>query len=241
MSIDRRRSRPGKVAFATSATLHVVARLVLWLSREVVSPLPEFLVYQFALVEPPPAEAAEEMNVPPPPEQPVVDRPEPEPEPVTEVPPPPQPTRRPPPPPDTRRAEPEEPPREPEPARGPNPEAGRKDAGSGLTVKMEGLRTDYPDYFQNIVRQLTRYFRWRGRGNWEAEVAFMIRKDGEVVDVEWVRRSGNIPFDLDAMGAVESAGRDRAFGPLPEGFPADYLPVSFYFSPLGFPRCLATR
>jgi hypothetical protein len=30
---------------------------------------------------------------------------------------------------------------------------------------------------------------------------------------------------------VEAAGERRAFGPLPDGYPADVLPVSFYFTP----------
>jgi hypothetical protein len=30
---------------------------------------------------------------------------------------------------------------------------------------------------------------------------------------------------------VEAAGAAGAFGPLPDGYPADVLPVSFYFTP----------
>lgn len=215
-----------------SAVLHAVAFLLIWWSPAAFSTMPEFMVYELTLVEPPPAEAAEEVSVPAPPERTVVDRPEPTPR--TEAPPLPQPRRTEAPPPDTRTAE-RQPEREetPERPRGPDPQPETREAGSGLNVRLEGMRTDYPQYFENIVRQLTRYFRWRGRGDWEAEVAFVIRKDGEVDEIQWVRRSGNIAFDLEAMGAVESAGRDRAFGPLPEGFPADFLPVSFYFSPSG--------
>jgi hypothetical protein len=46
-----------------------------------------------------------------------------------------------------------------------------------------------------------------------------------------VTRSGSFAFDLDAQGAVEAAGNARAFGPLPDGWEADVLPVSFYFKP----------
>ncbi|MBI4520416.1 MAG: TonB C-terminal domain-containing protein [Gemmatimonadetes bacterium] len=228
---NRRKTRPGKLAVGASAVLHLAAFLLLWWSRDAFSTMPDFVVYELMLVEPPPAEAAEEVSVPAPPERTVVDRPEPTPQ--TEAPPPPRRTEAPPRA-DTRTAE-RQPEREepPERPRGPNPQPEAREAGSGLNVRLEGLRTDYPEYFQNIVRQLTRYFRWRDQGNWEAEVAFVIRKDGEVREIQWVRRSGNILFDLEAMGAVEKAGSDRAFGPLPAGFPADFLAVSFYFSPSG--------
>lgn len=236
---DARRSRagPGPAAFASSAALHLLVVALIWWSRAALQRFPEFVVYELTLVEPPPAEAGEPVPAPPaPPGRPVVDRPAPEP--AREAPPPPelrrteaQPVR------DTRRPEPRPRERQAEAAkpRGPSPSPHAREAGAGLNVRMEGVHTDYPEYFGNIVRQLTRYFRWRGEGEWEAEVAFIIHRDGSVTDLHWVRRSGNLAFDLEALGAVESAGRDRAFGPLPDGFPADRLPVSFYFSPAGSP------
>ena len=65
----------------------------------------------------------------------------------------------------------------------------------------------------------------------KAEVRFLIRRDGSVADITFVRRSGNFSFDLEAQGAVEAASSARAFGPLPEGFPDDALPVVFSFDP----------
>ena len=50
-------------------------------------------------------------------------------------------------------------------------------------------------------------------------------------DVRFVRRSGNYAFDLEAQGAIESAGSARAFGPLPDAFHDDVLPVTFSFDP----------
>ncbi|MBI4538693.1 MAG: TonB C-terminal domain-containing protein [Gemmatimonadetes bacterium] len=231
---ERRKGRPGSAAVLASAALHVLLLLLVWWRREAFSSLPEFMVYELTLVEPPPAELGEPETAAP--QRPVVDRPQPEPE--KESPPPPEvkrtePTRaaR-----DDREARPRrDEPREAEKPRGPNPQPGGREAGSGLNVRLEGFRTDFPEYFENIVRQLTRYFRWRSGGSWEAEVAFMIQSDGGVAEIRWVRRSGNFAFDLEAMGAVESAGRDGAFGPLPQGFPADHLPVSFYFKPVGSP------
>ena len=95
---------------------------------------------------------------------------------------------------------------------------------------MEGLRRDYPEYYNNIIRQIDRCFRWQGAGNLETSVSFVIRRDGAVSDLEFVTRSGNTSFDFAAMGAVECAGQGR-FGPLPEDLPYESLPVLFDFTP----------
>jgi outer membrane biosynthesis protein TonB len=65
----------------------------------------------------------------------------------------------------------------------------------------------------------------------KAEVLFFIHRDGSVSDVQFVKRSGNFAFDLEAQGAIEATANAGAFGRLPEGFPADLLPVSFFFNP----------
>ena len=44
-------------------------------------------------------------------------------------------------------------------------------------------------------------------------------------------KSFSAGFDLEAQGAIEAAANANAFGPLPEGYPADVLPVSFFFDP----------
>ena len=59
----------------------------------------------------------------------------------------------------------------------------------------------------------------------------MIHEDGSVTDIEWIRRSGDPAFDLQAQGAIEAAGKSLAFGPLPDGYPQDRLRVSFFFDP----------
>ena len=61
---------------------------------------------------------------------------------------------------------------------------------------------------------------------------FVIRRDGSVADLDFVKRSGSTAFDFDAMGAVECAGKGR-FGGLPEDLPFDLLPVQFNFQPQG--------
>jgi protein TonB len=100
------------------------------------------------------------------------------------------------------------------------------------TVKTPGLDFPYPEYLRNIVSQV--YRRWDrpgGAASLQAEVSFLILRDGSVREIKFIRSSGNFSFDLDAQGAVEAAGNARAFGPLPDGYPSDVLPVSFYFTP----------
>lgn len=105
------------------------------------------------------------------------------------------------------------------------------DGSDPVTVKTPGLTFAYPEYLRNIVAQI--YRRWeRPRGGTRrAEVFFMILRDGSVRDIRFLTPSGDFTFDLNAQGAIEDAANNGAFGPLPEGYPQDVLPVSFYFEP----------
>src|SRR2546430_14372619 len=99
------------------------------------------------------------------------------------------------------------------------------------TVSTEGVAFPFPEYLQNIVGQVLR--RWQRplqSTPLEAEVSFFIHRDGAVSDLQFIKRSGNFSFDLEAQGAVEEAGRFKAFGALPDGWSADVLFVRFYFS-----------
>jgi periplasmic protein TonB len=99
------------------------------------------------------------------------------------------------------------------------------------TVSTEGVAFPFPEYLQNIVSQVLR--RWQRPAQstpLEAEVSFFVHRDGSVTDLQFIRRSGNFAFDLEAQGAVEEAGRFRAFGTLPDGWQSDVLFVRFYFS-----------
>jgi len=58
---------------------------------------------------------------------------------------------------------------------------------------------------------------------------FLIHRDGSVTNFRFVTKSGAYAFDLEAQGAIEAAS--RYFGPLPEGFRDDVLPVVFSFDP----------
>lgn len=108
----------------------------------------------------------------------------------------------------------------------------RPSTGSDIaTVSTEGVEFPFPEYLQNIVAQvLRRWQRPEQRTPLEAEVSFFVRRDGSVTDLQFIRRSGNFAFDLEAQGAIEESGRFKAFGALPDGWPGDVLFVRFYFS-----------
>jgi len=99
------------------------------------------------------------------------------------------------------------------------------------TVSTEGVAFPFPEYLQNIVSQVLRLWqRPEQRTALEAEVSFFVHRDGSITDLQFVKRSGNFAFDLEAQGVIEEAGRRRLFGALPDGWAADILFVRFYFS-----------
>jgi protein TonB len=98
------------------------------------------------------------------------------------------------------------------------------------TVQTEGIDFPFPGYLNNIVRQIALNFKPSDTNSaLRAEVMFLIYRDGSVKIVRFVTRSGSYAFDLEATGAIESAGPN--FGRLPDGFPDDVLPVVFSFDP----------
>jgi outer membrane biosynthesis protein TonB len=226
-----------KRAATLSVVLHGAVFALAWVgAMRHVAPM-EFTAIQIDLVSPPPAAQAEEPQ--PAAERIVVERPreepqprEPEPDIVPAEKPPPKPEPEPEPTPPAPEPEPEQRP-EAAPAVTPEPSpTQRTDSGENINVRIEGLRRDYPAYYENIIRQINRCFisRWRQGGNWEAEVLFTIRKDGVASDLEFGKRSGNVSFDYEAMGAVDCAGQGR-FGPLPEDFPWEAVRIRFTFEP----------
>jgi protein TonB len=99
------------------------------------------------------------------------------------------------------------------------------------TVSTEGVAFPFPEYLQNIVSQVLRRWQRPAQGTpLESEVSFFVHRDGSVTDLQFIRRSGNFAFDLEAQGAIEEAGRFKAFGTLPDGWTPDVLFVRFYFS-----------
>jgi outer membrane biosynthesis protein TonB len=201
----------------------VALALALWSARATRVPL-DFVTYQIEIFSPPVTVEAEEPA--PAKEELVVERPEP---------PPPQPEERPtvqnPPPPEPKPTK--EPEEEKKPATSPAPEERSPESGENVNVRLEGLRRDYPAYYENIITQIGRCFQWRGGGSWETTVYFVIKRDGTVSDIDFVKRSGNAGFDFQAMGAVECAGANGRLGGLPEALPFDRLPIQFSFRPQG--------
>ncbi|MEJ7810837.1 MAG: TonB C-terminal domain-containing protein, partial [Gemmatimonadaceae bacterium] len=128
---------------------------------------------------------------------------------------------------------------EPLPARADPPTAAR--AGGGdvgdrgadvATVRTEGIEFPYPGYLENIVRQIAlRFDPPKNAGGVRAEIKFLIRRDGSATIVQFVTRSGVFAFDQEAQAAIEAAANARAFGPLPDRFADDALPVIFSFDP----------
>ncbi|MGZ8413553.1 MAG: TonB family protein, partial [Gemmatirosa sp.] len=116
------------------------------------------------------------------------------------------------------------------PRAGGGPEGGR---GTDVAnVSIRGLEFAFPGYLQNIVRQVALRFTPPNRNAaLTADLAFLIHRDGSVSNVRIVRKSGNYAFDLEAQGAIEAVGAAKAFGPLPDGFRDDVLPVTFSFDP----------
>jgi protein TonB len=116
----------------------------------------------------------------------------------------------------------------PAPKAGGGPKGG---TGSDVaTVKTDGIDFPYPGYLNNIVRQIALNFKPRNpNAPLRAEIAFLIHRDGSVSNIRFITRSGVYSFDLEAQGAIEKA--KKYFGPLPEGFRDDVLPVVFSFDP----------
>lgn len=169
--------------------------------------------------------AREAVPTPPPEEKPAPVKPVPKPKPPPKAPPAPAPK----PPPETKREPPPKTAAPVAPAEGETPSTGTDVA----TIKTPGLQFPYPEYLRNIVTQVYRNWdRESARQNSFAEISFLILRDGTVRDIRFVTRSGSFSFDLGAQGAVEAAGNARSFGPLPDGWDADVLPVSFYFKPI---------
>jgi outer membrane biosynthesis protein TonB len=228
-SVRRPTTRPGASAALGSILVHgavVAATLAVAASAPDID---QFVSYNIELVSMPGPDLGDLVV-----ESPAAPAPEasdPEPQPVVKEP---EPARPPKPKPEEPRAEPTPAPPRPTTQARPTPSSGEpSSAGSAeaVNIRIEGLRRDYPVYYNNIILQIKRCFRWTGEGAPETEVLFWIEENGTVSDPRFVRRSGNPTFDYEAIGAIECAGQPGRFGPLPEDFPGGRLPVRFTFRP----------
>ena len=217
------RNRPGFMAIGLSVLVHgaavgtVVATGLTTRPDPVVFDVIEVDMVAGDLPEPPPIQQVASTVEDPEPEP---EEPEPEPEEPDQTAPSPAPQRE-----------------APRPQTRPDPNAEREGVereavGSGdLTIQIEGLQARYPQYYENIIRTLYRFFRWNEASRPNVEYFFYINRDGSVSDIRLIRTSGNVAFNLEAMGAIEAAGDRKAFGALPTDFQGDRLPVLFSFQP----------
>jgi hypothetical protein len=230
----RRRDKIGKGPVLGSVGMHFSAILLTWWASATAAVVPEFMVFEIELISPSAAELGEVTSAPP--EELVIETPtEVVPEPEVEVPPPIVEEEAPPeeePQPEETVSPPEsEPVDDPEPARSPDPDPEVETPGEDLNVRMAGLRRDYPEYYNNIIRRMRGCFRWRGQEDLRATIYFVIARDGTVSGVDVLESSRNVPFDIEAMGAAECAGAQGRLGPLPETLPVDRMPIMFIFEP----------
>jgi periplasmic protein TonB len=218
-----KRQRPGKVALIASIVLHaslIVAVPVIAAVTRTEEPIKQFQTFRISMASPPPQAAGEPEPVAPKPA--IARQPKPpEVKPKTKAPAP-----KPAPVPASKPAA----TKKPEPTRGRNPKP-ESPGGDGLNVLMEGEEFPYPEYLENVIRQVDRYFRPLGEGNLESQVGFYIRKDGSVSGLRVYRKSGNSLFDINAVEAVEQAAKRGLLGPLPKGYPRDSLGILFKFVP----------
>lgn len=101
-----------------------------------------------------------------------------------------------------------------------------------LTFRQDGIQFQFPAYLEGIITEIRR--RWvnpSGASRLTATVDFTIQRDGSVTGIRLARSSGDFTFNTEALGAVERAGREGAFGPLPAGFNGESLPIAFTFKP----------
>jgi outer membrane biosynthesis protein TonB len=222
---ERRATKPGRTAVVSSVVLHLalVAGVLVGSFVKGESEPIEYKVYKVDLYSPPPQQLGEPEAPKP---QPAIVRPDPPKETAVK---------------ENRPAPKPQP--KPKPvstgtgksdvAKGRNPDPKSLVGGEGIDVHMDGEEFPYPEYLNNIITQLNRYFRWNGAPNLETKVGFEIMRDGTVRRIKVIQKSGNINFDLEAVSAIEQAGKRGAFGPLPKGWVADRLPVAFSFLPPG--------
>ena len=98
-------------------------------------------------------------------------------------------------------------------------------------VSINGVEFADQAYINNIVRQIALRFKPRNPGALRADVFFIIKRDGSIGEFRFLNSSRVYAFDLEAQGAVESAGSAKAFGRLPDSYVNDFLPVIFKFDP----------
>lgn len=115
----------------------------------------------------------------------------------------------------------------------PLPDVAPSTGADVVTLQQDGIKFPFPEYLRKIADEV--YRRWNQSGfkpGLHAQVAFVIMQDGTVPDssIRVETSSRNIVFDSRGTAAIETAGVQHAFGPLPTGFNSASLPVLFNFT-----------
>ncbi len=84
-------------------------------------------------------------------------------------------------------------------------------ATTSRPCSSEGADFPYPQYLENVVRVIAQRFKPQGNSAARAEVSFIIRRDGSIVpsSIQFVTRSGNFAFDLEARGRGRASRRGQ--------------------------------
>ena len=240
----------GTGSLTISIAMHIVAIVVMFWVIPALQPDPLYYkVYALEFVStPPPQTPPPEEPEPPAPEDELVvetpDEPEPpeveveeDPVPVLEEEPEPEPE----PEPDsteTPPAEPEEaPPLDDIPVPAESEEDEENEGVADLQVRQEGFKADYPEYYARMLVQVRRCLERTSEGRTAqrlvATVRFVVRRDGSTADFGVDRSSGDTPFDIAVLSALECAGMAGRLGPLPEDYPSEILNVTLLVTPKG--------
>lgn len=222
---SRRHREPAGIAAGLTGTLivHAATGVFLWGTVQPADAGPPVYAVELVAAPAPAVKPAPEATPRPTPEPPAPSKPDPT---------PPKPSPAVPKPPPSRTTATTEPTPRNTPPAAPAPGEAPSTGNDAVSVSTSGLVFPYPEYLRNIVEAV--YRRWQrpsANAALRAEVSFLILRDGTVREIRLTRPSGSFSFDLSAQGAIEAAGGADAFGPLPDGYPADVLPVSFYFTP----------
>jgi outer membrane biosynthesis protein TonB len=223
----------------SSFGFHLVVLSIVWFVQRTAGDFIEYDTYQVEIVTMGPPDETEVAA----PEPPVVARsqepppePEPEPEPVRPIPDPePEIVAEPEPEPEVTPDPDPEPPPPPRPETPPvveRPPVTAETSTAEMNVRMEGLRRDFPEYYARITARISACFRPTGTPSGSVVLRFEIQEDGSIPSssIRVQARSGNATLDIQAVGAVECAGRGQ-LGPLPDDLNSEVLPIQFTFSP----------
>ncbi|MFO7892788.1 MAG: TonB C-terminal domain-containing protein [Longimicrobiales bacterium] len=225
------RRGPSPTALGVSLAIHAILLVPLVVFARPPEPIEfETVSLEVHLMAEEQAELVQPEPQPPQPEpepEPQPPEPEPEPEPESEA------VEEPEPEPEPEREDIEKPPETPEPRAETTeePPDSAVSGGENLDIATEGREFPFPEYLSNVIIQVNRYFRWSDESRPVGVVYFEITPDGGVRDIRMVEPSGNLRFDFAVQGAVETAGKQGAFGELPEAYAGSFLPVQLEIEP----------